>query len=98
MALFRVTHVPLTILYSSLTKLFLLLLLALWKPSTSPINGPWPAAQAGDGVIKRFFAHETTQTWLEFLDDDKLDREWIVRNVLGGMAAGFGLRGVEIVF
>lgn len=30
---------------------------------------------------------------LEILDDDKLDREWIVRNVLGGMAAGFGLRG-----
>jgi hypothetical protein len=27
------------------------------------------------------------------LDDDKLDREWIVRNVLGGMSAGFGLRG-----
>jgi hypothetical protein len=30
---------------------------------------------------------------LEILDDDKLDREWIVRNVLGGMSAGFGLRG-----
>jgi lipid intermediate transporter len=27
------------------------------------------------------------------MDDDKLDREWIVRNVLGGMSAGFGLRG-----
>lgn len=22
-----------------------------------------------------------------------MDREWVVRNVLGGMAAGFGLRG-----
>lgn len=30
---------------------------------------------------------------LEILDEDRLDREWIVRNVLGGMAAGFGLRG-----
>ena len=30
---------------------------------------------------------------LEILDDDKLDREWIVRNVLGGVSAGFGLRG-----
>lgn len=30
---------------------------------------------------------------LELLDEDKLDREWVVRNVLGGMAAGFGLRG-----
>jgi hypothetical protein len=30
---------------------------------------------------------------LEIFDDDKLDKEWVVRNVLGGMAAGFGLRG-----
>jgi hypothetical protein len=29
----------------------------------------------------------------EILDDDKLDREWIIRNILGGMSAGFGLRG-----
>lgn len=29
------------------------------------------------------------------LDDEKLDREWIVRNVLGGMSAGFGLRGMQ---
>lgn len=28
------------------------------------------------------------------LDDDKLDREWAIRNVLGGMSAGFGLRGM----
>lgn len=27
------------------------------------------------------------------LDDDKLDRNWIIRNILGGMSAGFGLRG-----
>ncbi|EJD02989.1 uncharacterized protein FOMMEDRAFT_156347 [Fomitiporia mediterranea MF3/22] len=31
---------------------------------------------------------------LEILDDDKLDREWVVRNVLDGMAAGFGLQVV----
>lgn len=30
---------------------------------------------------------------LNILDEDSLDREWVVRNVLGGMAAGFGLRG-----
>lgn len=30
----------------------------------------------------------------EILDDDKLDREWVIRNVLGGMSAGFGLRGM----
>ncbi|KAF7977033.1 hypothetical protein HWV62_4790 [Athelia sp. TMB] len=29
---------------------------------------------------------------LGILDEGKLDREWVVRNVLGGMAAGFGLR------
>jgi len=29
---------------------------------------------------------------LEILNEDRLDREWVVRNVLGGMAAGFGLR------
>lgn len=30
---------------------------------------------------------------LEILDEDKVDREWVARNVLGGMATGFGLRG-----
>lgn len=34
---------------------------------------------------------------LQIFDDDRLDREWIVRNVLGGMAAGFGLRGKALV-
>lgn len=34
---------------------------------------------------------------LELLDEDKLDRQWVVRNVLGGMAAGFGLRGISII-
>ena len=36
---------------------------------------------------------ELAQRALEVLDDDRLDREWVVRNVLGGLAAGFGLRG-----
>lgn len=31
---------------------------------------------------------------MEVFDDDKLDREWIVRNIVGGMSAGFGLRGI----
>ena len=31
---------------------------------------------------------------LGLLDEDKLDSEWVVRNLLGGMAAGFGLRGL----
>ena len=28
------------------------------------------------------------------LDDNVLDRTWLVRNLLGGMSTGFGLRGV----
>ena len=32
--------------------------------------------------------------FLHLLDDDVLDRTWLVRNLLGGMSAGFGLRGV----
>jgi hypothetical protein len=30
---------------------------------------------------------------LHLLDDGVLDRTWLVRNLLGGMSAGFGLRG-----
>lgn len=37
------------------------------------------------------------QQWLRFaleaFDETTLDREWVVRNLIGGMAAGFGLRG-----
>ncbi|KAG1761491.1 Arv1 protein, partial [Suillus occidentalis] len=51
---FKFSLIPLTIFYSSLTKLFLLFLLTIWRPSA---------------IVK-----------------------WVVRNVLGGMATGFGLR------
>ena len=30
---------------------------------------------------------------LDVFADGALDRAWVVRNVLGGMSAGFGLRG-----
>ncbi|SJK99528.1 uncharacterized protein ARMOST_02833 [Armillaria ostoyae] len=30
--------------------------------------------------------------FIDILDNNQVDREWIVRNVLGGMSAGFGLR------
>ena len=39
-------------------------------------------------------AHPVINSALEILDDDKLDKEWVIRNILGGMAAGFGLRGM----
>lgn len=37
--------------------------------------------------------HRFVLNALSILDQDKLDREWVIRNILGGMAAGFGLRG-----
>ncbi|KAJ7503544.1 Arv1-domain-containing protein [Mycena galericulata] len=68
---FRFSLIPLTLFYSSLTKLFLLFLLTIWRPSTSSGSPAAPYLPLGD-----------------------MDREWIVRNVLGGMSAGFGLRVV----
>ncbi|KAL5526652.1 ARV1 [Sanghuangporus sanghuang] len=92
----RLSHVPLTLFYSSMTKLFLLLLLALWKPSIVPSSRSF--TRSTNGTEGRFFhdllTRDVTQRALEIWDDDKLDREWVVRNVLGGMAAGFGLRVV----
>ncbi|KAG6369693.1 hypothetical protein JVT61DRAFT_14121 [Boletus reticuloceps] len=83
---FKVSHIPLAIIYSSFTKSFLLFLLTIWRPSISlPGNGPYrfDAAYENPWILSA----------LEIWDEDKLDREWVVRNVLGGMAAGFGLRG-----
>ncbi|KAL6298390.1 Arv1-domain-containing protein [Sparassis latifolia] len=87
---FRYSHVPLTLLYSSLTKLLLLFLLSIWRPTAS---SPANHAQALHPNAKTF-THPVVVRALEILDEDKLDREWVVRNVLGGMSAGFGLRVV----
>ncbi|KAJ7220283.1 Arv1-like family-domain-containing protein [Mycena pura] len=73
---FRFSLVPLALFYSSLTKLFLLFLLTIWRPSSKSIP------------------LRTSPLTLQLFDDDKIDREWVVRNVLGGMSAGFGLRVV----
>jgi hypothetical protein len=85
----RFSHVPLTLLYSSLSKLFLLFLLSIWRPSTT--NSTQIFTERAKGTI---LAHPIINSALEILDDDKLDKEWVIRNVLGGMAAGFGLRGI----
>lgn len=37
-----------------------------------------------------------TERAVSLLDDAVLDRAWVVSNVLGGMCAGFGLRGARI--
>ncbi|KAF9648747.1 Arv1-domain-containing protein [Thelephora ganbajun] len=86
---FRFSHVPLTLLYSSLSKLFLLFLLSIWRPSTT--NSTQVFTERAKGTI---LAHPIINSALEILDDDKLDKEWVIRNILGGMAAGFGLRVV----
>ena len=98
---FRYSHIPLTILYSSLNKFFLLFLLTIWRPnSTSPEDSN--GQQSAPGLAPRYnatkmFTNPLIVQALTMLDDDKLDREWIVRNILGGMATGFGLRGMSLV-
>lgn len=85
---FKLSLIPLTIFYSSLTKLFLLFLLTIWRPSASKPGGSpyyWDPSYYSSPLLTRA---------LEVWDEDKLDREWVVRNILGGMATGFGLRVV----
>lgn len=87
----RYSRIPLSLLYSSLNKLFLLFLLALWRPVVVSSDSVPPLSQQYDA--SRWFNNSIVVSALEILDDDNLDREWVVRNILGGMAAGFGLRG-----
>ncbi|KAJ2994990.1 hypothetical protein NUW54_g7465 [Trametes sanguinea] len=91
---FRYSHIPLTLFYSSLTKLFLLFCLSIWRPDAakSPAGPTHGRPQAHPNATT--FGHSVIVRALELLDEDKLDREWVVRNVLGGMSAGFGLRVV----
>ncbi|PPQ98016.1 hypothetical protein CVT26_003078 [Gymnopilus dilepis] len=95
---FRLSLISLSLFYSSLTKLFLLFLLTIWLPTTT--SGP-PLPKIANVLpewAKHFWQNDGSGNSssiirvLEILDDDKLDREWIVRNVVGGMSAGFALR------
>ncbi|KAG6337113.1 hypothetical protein ID866_1987 [Astraeus odoratus] len=54
------------------------------------ISGPGGSPYQFHGV---HYENALVARALEMWDEDKLDREWVVRNVLGGMAAGFGIRG-----
>ncbi|KAL4062888.1 Arv1-like family-domain-containing protein [Scleroderma yunnanense] len=85
---FTMSLIPLTVLYSSFTKYFLLFLLTIWRPSASRPGGA-PYRFQGSHYENPLLVRA-----LEIWDEDKLDRVWVVRNVLGGMAAGFGLRVV----
>ena len=87
----RMSHVPLTLFYSSVTKLFLLCLLAIWRPSMHSGSKSLYRSRHGDVWADNWLMSSA----LGLLDEDKLDSEWVVRNLLGGMAAGFGLRGMH---
>jgi len=92
---FRFSHVPLSLLYSSLTKLFLLFLLSIWRPGSHLSEPSTPAPPLPPRYnASNLFTNPLVLGAIEILDEDKLDREWVVRNILGGMAAGFGLRVV----
>ncbi|CAE6381928.1 unnamed protein product [Rhizoctonia solani] len=87
---FRIPLVSLTLFYSSLTKLFLLLLLAIWRSPMSPTAVS--PVEPGTGLPYHIAQHELARSTLALLDESHFDRAWIIRNVLGGMSAGFGLR------
>ena len=82
---FRYSHISLCLFYSSLLKFLLLVILSIWGPQV-PRDKPPPAY-----VYK---VPSESPLW-HLLDDDVLDRTWLVRNLLGGMSAGFGLRGTS---
>lgn len=83
-----------SLFYSSITKLFLLFLLTIWLP-TSTQSKEYTHTPLPDWA-KLLSNHTGSSNFvisaLKILDDEA-DREWIVRNILGGMSAGFGLRG-----
>ena len=80
----RYSHISLCLFYSSLTKFMLLVALAIWGPQDRRDTPPPTYAYKipFEGPL-----------W-HLLDDDVLDRTWLVRNLLGGVSAGFGLRGM----
>lgn len=86
------THIPLTLLYASLTKFFLLSLLSIWYSNVSPDAEP-PLLSAENTSFAGVPLLERAYT---VFDETTLDRDWVVRNMLGGLAAGFGLRGMLV--
>ena len=63
----------------------LLVVLSIWGSQVKGVP-PRPAY-----VYKMLF---DSPLW-RLLDDDVLDQTWLVRNMLGGMSTGFGLRGTS---
>jgi lipid intermediate transporter len=56
-------------------------LLVIWRPAES-LHGATSAV--GDNFFEVVY---------HVFDDDRLNREWLLRNLLGGMASGFAIRG-----
>ncbi|CAE6522116.1 unnamed protein product [Rhizoctonia solani] len=85
---FRIPLVSLTLFYSSLAKLFLLLLLAIWQSpiSSTAVNSIEP----GTGLPNHIAQHELTRSALALLDESHFDRAWVIRNVLGALWVFFG--------
>ncbi|TIA85955.1 hypothetical protein E3P99_03841 [Wallemia hederae] len=78
------TQISLAILYSSFAKLFLLLLLVIADPSSGGhARHARQARQAHTNLLQHLYTA---------LDDNQIDRPWIVNTIVGGMSAGFGLR------
>ncbi|KAJ4480191.1 Arv1-domain-containing protein [Lentinula aciculospora] len=86
----RFSLIPLALFYSSFTKLFFLFLLTIWRPSRS--SQPQSSSDGDISFALPLSCSIDILSVLEFMKDENLDREWVVRNVMGGMSAGFGLR------
>ncbi|KAL7411682.1 Arv1-like family-domain-containing protein [Mrakia frigida] len=90
--------IPLTLLLSSLPKLLLLLLLSIWPTPTDSFIST--STSPNLRTLLDDFLSSTSFEWVTptlapvalVLAQETLDREWVIRNVLGGMGIGFGLR------
>jgi len=72
----------------------MLFLLTIWLPASQAVTRMHMDTPAmPHWAVQILPESDLVRNVFQLLDDDKLDREWVVRNVLGGMSAGFGLRG-----
>ncbi|TIC69612.1 hypothetical protein E3Q03_01249 [Wallemia mellicola] len=86
-------QISLAIFYSSFAKLFLLLLLIIADPMPQSSS---TVSSVPDNFLTGMHLTDDNRkaVWNVYtsLDDDRIDRPWIVNTVVGGMSAGFGLR------
>lgn len=77
-------------------KTFLLLLLSIWRPSDATYIVTSASRPNFASRNHYLLSYPIVQSALRLFDKDILDHEWVVRNLLGGMAGGFGLKGSYI--